>query len=54
MDTDSFVIYINPDDFYKNLADDVEKWFDTSKYSQDDNRPLLIGWNKKKYWFFQR
>ena len=54
MDTDSFVIYINSDDFYKNIADDVEKWFDTSNYSQDDNRPLLIGWNKKKTLVFPK
>ena len=27
------------------MADDVQKWFGTSNYSEDDNRPLLIGWN---------
>ena len=48
MDTDSFVIYIKTEDFYEEIADDVEKWFHTSNYSKDDNRPLLIGWNKKK------
>ena len=47
MDTDSFVIYIKTENFYKDIADDVEKWFDTSKYSKDDDRPLPIGWNKK-------
>ena len=26
---------------------DVEKWFDTSNYSKNDNRPLPIGMNKK-------
>ena len=25
----------------------MKKWFDTSNYSKDDNRLLLIGWNKK-------
>ena len=32
MDTDSFVIYIKTKDFYKDIADDVERWFDTSNY----------------------
>ena len=31
MDTDSFVIYIETEDFYKDIAHDVEKWFDTSE-----------------------
>ena len=26
---------------------DVEKWFDTSNYDENDERPLLIGKNKK-------
>ena len=34
MDTDSFVIYIKPEDFYKDIASDVEKWFDTSNYDR--------------------
>ena len=47
MDTDSFVIHITTEDFHGDFADDVEKWFDTSDYDKDDNRPLPIGWNKK-------
>ena len=47
MDTDSNVIYIKTKDFYRDIADDVKKWFDSSNYGKDDNRPLLIGWNKK-------
>ena len=47
MDTDSFVIHIKTEDFYEDISDDVEKWFDTSNYSKDDNRPLPIGKNKK-------
>ena len=47
MDTDSLVIHIKTEDFYEDIADGVEKWFDTSNYSKDDNRPLQIGWNKK-------
>ena len=25
MDTDSFIVYIKPDDIYKDIAEDVEK-----------------------------
>ena len=46
-DTDSFVIHVKTEDFYKDIADDVDKWLDTSKYDKDDNRPLPIGKNKK-------
>ena len=53
MDTDSFVINIKTEDFYEDIADDIEKWFDTSKYSKDDNRPLPIGWNKKVIGLFK-
>ena len=45
--TDSFVIYIKTEDFCKDIADDVEEWFDTSKYDENDKRPLPIGKNKK-------
>ena len=47
MDTDSFIMHIKTDDFYKDIADDVERWFDTSNYDKNDNRPLPIGKNKK-------
>ena len=47
MDTDSFVYEIEAEDFYRDIAKDVEKRFDTSGYSKDDNRPLPIGINKK-------
>ena len=45
MDTDSFVIHIKTKDFYKDIADDVEKRFDTSNYEVD--RPLPKGKNRK-------
>ena len=45
MDTDSFVMNIKTNDFYKDIANDVEKRFDTSNY--ECNRPLHIGKNKK-------
>ena len=47
MDTDSFVMNIKTDDFYKDSSNDVDKWFDTSNYDKNDNRPLEIGKNKK-------
>ena len=45
MDTDSFIMHIKTKDFYKDIADDIEKRFDTSNY--DVNRPLPTGKNKK-------
>ena len=48
MDTDSFVYEIENKDFYWDSAKDVEKRFDSSGYSKDDNRPLPIGENKKR------
>ena len=47
MDTDSFVIHIKTEDFYKDIANDVERWFDTSNYDVNDERPLPIGKNNK-------
>ena len=32
IDTDSFIMHIKTEDFYKDIADDVEKRFDTSNY----------------------
>ena len=39
----SFIIHIKTEDFYKDIANDVEKWFDTSNYDRNDKRPLPIG-----------
>ena len=50
MDTDSFVMMIETDDFFiiiEDINNDVEKWFDTSNFDKNDNRPLLINKNKK-------
>ena len=46
-DTDSFIIYIKTEDFFEDISNDVEKWFDTSNYNKKDKIPLLIGKNKK-------
>ena len=45
MDTDSFIIHIKTEDFYKDIAGAVEKRFNTSDYKVD--RPLPTGKNKK-------
>ena len=46
-DTDSFIIHIITEDFFVDISDDVERWFDTSNYDKNDKRPLPIGKNKK-------
>ena len=47
LDTDSFVIHIFTEDFSEDINNDVERWFDTSNFDQNDKRPLQIGVNKK-------
>ena len=47
MDTDSLVYDIKTEDFYEDIANDVEARFDTSGYSKTDFRPLPIGLNEK-------
>ena len=46
-DTDSFIIYIKTEDFFKDISNDVERWFDTFNYDKNNKRPLPIGMNKK-------
>ena len=45
MDTDSFIMNIKTNDFYEDIASDIENRFDTSNY--EANRPLPTGKNKK-------
>ena len=45
MNTDSFIMNIKTNDFYEDIANDVENRFDTSNY--EVNRPLPMGKNKK-------
>ena len=54
MDTDSFVMHIKTNDFYKDVANDVENRFDTSNYEVNTSetsalarRPLPTEKNKK-------
>ena len=46
-DTDSFVIHIITEDFFKGIAPDVDIWFDTSNYDENAQRPRPIGKNEK-------
>ena len=45
MDTDNFITSIKTNDFYKDIANDVEKRIDTSNYEL--NAPLPTGKNKR-------
>ena len=51
--TDSFVIHIFTEDFFEDINNDVERWFDTSNYDKNDKRPLQIGVNKKVIGMFK-
>ena len=53
VDTDSLIIHIKIEDFYKDIANDVEKWFGTSNYHEIDKIPLPIGKNKKVIGLFK-
>ena len=43
----SFIIHVKTEDVYEVIADDVEKWFVTSNYDENDKRPLPSSKNKK-------
>ena len=48
MDTDSFIFQIETEDFYEDIANDVNEWFDTSKYTDQEKWPFSIRLNKKE------
>ena len=48
MDTDSFVLNIFTEDFFEDINNDIERWFD-----KNDKRPLQIGVNKKVIGMFK-
>ena len=47
------ILNIETEDFYKDIANDVKRWFDTSNYGKSDKRPLPIGINKKVIGMFK-
>ena len=53
IDNDSFIINIKTEEFFEDISNDVERWFDTSNYNKNDKRPLLIGQDKKIPGFFK-
>ncbi len=46
-DTDSLCYEIQTDDVYKDIKNDVDKWYDTSNYDKDHPSGLYSGKNKK-------
>ena len=53
MDADSFFLNIFTEDFFEDTNNDVERWFDTSYYDENDKRPLQIGVNEKVIGIFK-
>ena len=53
IDTDSFIIHIITEDFFVDISDDVERWFDTSNFDENGKRSPLIGKNKKVIGLFK-
>ena len=55
-DTDSLILEIETDDFFADTGEDVEKWFDTSKYPKDHfaaKNGFPVGKNKKVLGMFK-
>ena len=53
MDTDNFIINIKTEDFYKDIDNDVKRWYDTANYDENDKSSLPIGKNKKVIGLFK-
>ena len=53
MDTDSFVINILTEEFFEDISNDVERWFDTFDYDKNDKGPLSMGIDKKVIGMFK-
>ena len=45
-DTDSLMIEVETEDFYKDIAPDVHKWFDTSNFPTNHSSGISTGVNK--------
>ena len=48
-DTDNFIIYIKTENFFQDISNDVEKWFDTSNYNKKDKIALPVGKNTRSF-----
>ena len=54
MDTDNFIVYVETDDIYKDIAEGVETRFDTSNFETDEPLPMeknkqVIGLTKNEF-----
>ena len=47
MDTESFILQVQTENFYKDICYGVDEWFDTSNYDENGNRALKVGVNKR-------
>ena len=52
-DTGSSVSHIKTEDFYKDTANDVKRYFDTSNYDENNEIPLPTGKNKNVIGLFK-
>ena len=52
-DTGSFVIHIQSEDFYEDIGNDIERWFDTSNYDEYDEKQFPIDKNKNVIGLFK-
>ena len=43
MGADSFVINSPIEDFFEDISNNVERWFDTSDYDENDKKSIPIG-----------
>ena len=46
-DTDNYIINIITEDFFEDISNNVEIWYNTSNYDENDKKSLPIGKNKK-------
>ena len=46
-DTDSLILEIETEDFYRDIAPDLHHWFDTSNYPKDHPSGIEVDVNKK-------
>ena len=51
--TDSFIIHIITEDLFADISDNVERWFNTSNYDENEKRPLPINKNVKVIGLFK-
>ena len=53
LNTDSFVNNNFTEDFFEDINNDIERWFDTPNYDKNDKRQLPMGMNKNAIGLFK-